>query len=127
MGLCVFQHRLNPTSPDFFLVAIAGTALLSPHTYHYDMCLFMLPVLWAFADRPQTSIAYYALLSVAIAASPNVVDFLGIPIVAILLIGILSEFRLRNWAANQLETPFCKHKVNVSPLAHKLYSSHIDA
>lgn len=126
-GLCVFQHRLNPTSPDFFLVAIAGTALLSPHTYHYDMCLFMLPVLWAFADRPQTSIAYYALLSVAIAASPNVVDFLGVPVVAILLIGILSEFRLRNWAANQLETPFCKHKVNLSPLAHKLYSSHIDA
>lgn len=127
VGLCVFQHRLNPTSPEFFLVAIAGTALLSPHAYHYDLCLLMLPILWTFADRPQASVAYYALLSVAIAISPNLVDFLGFPIVAILLIGILSEIRLRNWAANQLETPFCKNKMNVSTFANKLYSPHIDA
>jgi hypothetical protein len=126
VGLCVFQHRLNPTSPEFFLVGIAGTALLSPHTYHYDLCLLMLPVLWVFADRPQTSIAYYALLSVAIAVAPNVVDVLGVPVVTVLLIGILSEIRLRNWAANQLETPFCKGKMKVSPFANRLYSPHID-
>ncbi|MFN7627008.1 MAG: hypothetical protein ACK5PZ_09275, partial [Pirellula sp.] len=126
VGLCVFQHRMNPTSPEFFLVGIAGTALLSPHTYHYDLCLLMLPVLWVFADRPQTSIAYYALLSVAIAVAPNVVDVLGVPVVTVLLIGILSEIRLRNWAANQLETPFCKGKMKVSPFANRLYSPHID-
>jgi len=125
--LCVFQHRLNPLSPEFFLVGITGTMLLSPHAYHYDLCLLMLPVLWFFADRPQTSVAYYALLSVAIAVSTNVVDFLGIPIVAILLIGILSEIRLRNWAANQLETPFGKNKMNVSLFANRVYSPRIDA
>jgi len=127
VGLCVFQYRMNPTSSEFFLVAFAGTALLSPHAYHYDLCLLMLPILWAFAERPQASVAYYALLSVAIAIAPNLVDFLGIPVVAILLIGILSEIRLRNWAANQLETPFCKNKMNVSTFANKLYSPHIDA
>ena len=74
---------------------LATTLLISPHTYHYDLCVLLLPILWLVATAPKCGIAYYGMLAVGLAVAPPMQEYLQIPIVPILLIGIVCELRLR--------------------------------
>ena len=46
---------------------LATTLLISPHTYHYDLCVLLLPILWLVATSPKCGIAYYGMLAVVLA------------------------------------------------------------
>jgi len=54
-----------------------------------------LPILWLVATAPKCGIAYYGMLVVGLAVAPQMQEYLQIPIVPILLIGIVCELRLR--------------------------------
>jgi hypothetical protein len=82
-------------SPEKALMLLATTLLISPHTYHYDLCVLLLPILWLVAMAPRCGIAYYGMLAVGLAVAPQMLEYLQIPIVPILLIGIVCELRLR--------------------------------
>jgi nitrate reductase NapE component len=99
--LCVFQDRFARVKPEFFLIAFAGTILLSPHAYHYDLCILLLPILWMAVQQPRQALAYYVLVSFAVFLSSNVMGSFRIPLIALMLLGMLIERRLRNAQASK--------------------------
>lgn len=94
--LCVFQTEIEGICPELILIAFLGTFLISPHAYHYDLSILILPVLWISVRQPQRGVIYFALLSIAIAVSSQVMETLRVPVIAIVLLGLLSELRLRD-------------------------------
>jgi hypothetical protein len=93
---CVFEDKsYTVESPEKALMLLATTLLISPHTYHYDLCVLLLPILWLVATTPKYGFAYYGMLAVGLAVAPQMQEYLQIPIVPILLIGMVCELRLR--------------------------------
>jgi hypothetical protein len=93
---CVFADRSYPiVSAEKALMVLATTLAISPHTYHYDLCILLLPILWLAATSPRQGFAYYAMLAVGVVIAEDLQELLHIPIVPILLIGIVCELRLR--------------------------------
>ena len=94
---CVFEDRHYAVdSPQKAFMLLGSTILISPHTYHYDLCVLLLPILWLASTSTQRGIAYFGLLAVGVAVASNVQEIFHIPILPILLIGMVSELRL--WA-----------------------------
>lgn len=94
---CVFSEKHYPiVSGEKALLVLATTLAISPHTYHYDLCTLMLPILWLAATSPRQGFAYYAMLAVGVTVAAEVQKLLHVPIVPILLVGIVCELRLRS-------------------------------
>lgn len=77
------------------LMVVATTLAISPHTYHYDLCILLLPILWLAATSPRQGFAYYAMLAVGVTIAADLQELLHVPIIPILLVGIVCELRLR--------------------------------
>jgi hypothetical protein len=93
---CAMEDRQRSLdSPERLLLVYAVTLLVSPHTYHYDLCILLLPILCLVALAPSQGIAYFAMLSVGVAIAADVQTYFGLPVVPLLLIGIVSELRMR--------------------------------
>ncbi|MEQ1827038.1 MAG: glycosyltransferase family 87 protein [Pirellula sp.] len=82
-------------SPEKAFMILAGTLLVSPHTYHYDLCLLLLPILWLCATATKMGVAYYALLAVGVTLAPDLLAWGHVPLIPILLVGTICELRLR--------------------------------
>jgi hypothetical protein len=82
--------------PTSWLMVLAGTALLSPHFYYYDLCVLLPPLVWLWSKSSKESVAVYVLLAVSCAASAGVFELLDVPILPIALIGIVSASGLRS-------------------------------
>lgn len=92
---CVFEDRHYAVdSPEKALMLLGSTILISPHTYHYDLCVLLLPILWLVSTRTQRGIAYYCLLAIGVAIASNAQESFGIPILPIFLVGMICELRL---------------------------------
>lgn len=91
----VLMHAPTFGKPLSWLMVLAGTALLSPHFYYYDLCVLLPPLLWFAAKSSQESVAMYVLLAVSCAVSAGVYEWLSIPILPIALIGMVSFAALR--------------------------------
>lgn len=93
---CVFEDRqYSLTSPEKAMMLLATTLLISPHTYQYDLCVLMLPVLWMCATASKSGVATFALLAMGVTVAGEVQSILNIPVVPIVLVGIVCELRLR--------------------------------
>ena len=93
---CIFEDKaFAVASPEKALMLFAVTLLVSPHTYHYDMCVLLLPILWLACTDSKRGLAYYAMLSVGVVMAGDMQEYLHIPLVPVLLIGIVAELRLR--------------------------------
>ena len=93
---CIFEDRQYAVdSPEKALMIFGSTILISPHTYHYDLCVLLLPILWLAASATQHGIVCYGLLAIGITVASLVQDYLHFPILPILLVGIVCELRLR--------------------------------
>jgi len=93
---CVFSDRFHPmVSGEKALMVVATTLAISPHTYHYDLCILLLPILWLAATSPRQGFAYYAMLAVGVTIAADLQELLHVPIIPILLVGIVCELRLR--------------------------------
>ena len=94
---CVFEDwRYAVGSPEKALMLLGSTILISPHTYHYDLCVLLLPILWLIVTDTKRGIACFALLAIGVTVASDVQDYFHIPIVPILLVGMVCEFRLRS-------------------------------
>ncbi|MCU0713136.1 MAG: DUF2029 domain-containing protein [Pirellula sp.] len=91
----VLIHTPSFDKPTSWLMMLAGTALLSPHFYYYDLCVLLPSLIWLWAKSSQESVAIYVLLAVGCAVSASIYDLLAIPILPIALIGIVSASALR--------------------------------
>ena len=93
---CVFEVRSYAIdSPENALMLLSSTILISPHTYHYDLCVLLLPILWLAVTDAKRGIAYFALLAIGVSVASDAQDYFHIPIVPIILIGMVCELRLR--------------------------------
>ena len=93
---CVLEDRHYAVdSPEKAFMLLGSTILISPHTYHYDLCVLLLPILWLAATSTQRGIAYFAILAIGVAVAGNIEDYLHVPTLPILLVGIVCELRLR--------------------------------
>jgi hypothetical protein len=92
------SHAWN--SPEKALLVFTATLLASPHTYHYDLCLLLLPILWIAVTNTRHGVAYYAVLAIGVSVSHDILDWGQIPILPILLIAIVCELRLRKAIAS---------------------------
>jgi hypothetical protein len=97
-----FADKEHPfDSPHKLMMMLCTTLLLSPHTYHYDLCILLLPILWLAVVNWRTSFVYYAMLAIGVAIAAELQSLLHVPAIPILLIGILCELRLRGILANR--------------------------
>lgn len=93
---CVFADKSYPiVSAEKALMVFATTLAISPHTYHYDLCILLLPILWLVATSTRQGSAYYLILSVGVVVAADMQELLHVPIIPILLVGIVCELRLR--------------------------------
>ena len=93
---CVFEDRQYAVdSPEKAFMVFASTILISPHTYHYDLCVLLLPILWLAVSATQHGIVCYGLLAIGITVASFIQDYFHIPILPILLVGMVCELRLR--------------------------------
>ncbi len=93
---CVMEdRRITVSSPEKALMLLATTLLLSPHTYQYDLCVLMLPVLCLCATDSLAGVSTYALLAMGVTLAGEVQNRMNIPVLPILLVGIVCELRLR--------------------------------
>jgi hypothetical protein len=76
------------------MIITASTVLLSPHFYHYDLCILLIPILWLIATEPRRGFAYFAMLSVGVVLAGDAVTHLRLPILPLMLVGIVCELRL---------------------------------
>lgn len=82
--------------PTCWLMVLAGTALLSPHFYYYDLCVLLPPLVWLWSRSSKESVAVYVLLAVSCAVSSSLFEVLDVPILPIALIGIVTASGLRS-------------------------------
>jgi hypothetical protein len=92
--ICLMTDRHGWNDPIKWMLVLTSTALLSPHFYHYDLCILLLPIAWLLASEPRRGFAYFACLAVGMVMAEDAQTYLQIPIVPILLIGIVCEIRL---------------------------------
>ena len=93
---CVFEDRHYAIdSPEKGLMILGSTLLLSPHTYHYDLCILLLPILCLAMSASQRAFAYYGLLAIGVTVAGEFQEYFHIPILPILLVGMVCELRLR--------------------------------
>ena len=93
---CVFEDRRYAVeSPEKALMLLGSTILISPHTYHYDLCVLLLPILWLAVTNTERGIATFALVAIGVTVASDAQDYFHIPIVPILLVGMVCELRLR--------------------------------
>jgi len=106
---CVFEDRKHAiASPEKAMLVLGTTILLSPHTYHYDLCILLLPILWLAVTAPREGIAYYAMLAVGISVASEAQEVMHLPIVPILLVGMVCELRLRDLWLRSSVGSLCK-------------------
>ena len=99
---CVFEDRtFSIDSPETVLKVLGATLLISPHTYHYDLCVLLLPILWLATNSTRQGIVYYAILSLGVTIAGDLQELLHIPVIPILLIGIICELRLRGLSLSE--------------------------
>ena len=92
---CVFEDRRYAVdSPEKALMLLGSTILISPHSYHYDLCVLLLPILWLASTKTHRGIACYGLLAIGVAIASNAQELFHIPVLPILLIGMVCELRL---------------------------------
>jgi hypothetical protein len=100
IGIYILYSVLMQTpsfdKPTSWLMALAGTALLSPHFYYYDLCVLLPALIWLWAIRSREAIAVYVLLAVSCTVSAGFLEILEIPILPIALIGLVSSSALRS-------------------------------
>jgi hypothetical protein len=98
LGIYVFFGAITETtdwkSPRKWMIIAASTVLLSPHFYHYDLCVLLIPILWLIATEPERGFAYFAMLSVGVVLAGDAVTYLRLPILPLMLVGIVCELRL---------------------------------
>ena len=101
---CVFEDRHYAIdSPEKAMMLLGSTLLLSPHTYHYDLCVLILPILWLIGTSSQRGLAWYGLLAIGVTTASNIQELLHVPVLPILLIGMICELRLRGVAMPKQE------------------------
>lgn len=93
--LCVLQPRDPGVGPDLILRGLLGTFLLSPHSYHYDLCLFLVPILWSLVTNVRQCVLAYMLLAFVLSLSTPLANMVPVPWIAITLLGWASYERLR--------------------------------
>ncbi len=93
---CVFEDRhFAIDSPEKGLMILGSTLLISPHTYHYDLCILLLPILCLATTASQRAFAYYGLLAIGVTVASEFQEFFHIPILPILLVAMVCELRLQ--------------------------------
>ncbi len=93
---CVFEDRhYSVHSPEMAMMLLGSTLLLSPHTYQYDLCILLLPVLCLSVTASKRGIACFGLLTLGVTVASDLQNVLHIPVVPILLIAMICELRLR--------------------------------
>jgi hypothetical protein len=96
LWLVVLPRTFDTDLPDRLWNLIVVTFLLSPHTYYYDLVILLVPLLWYAAVEPKRCVNYYLLIAAAVVIAPITLEFIGIPLIPIVLVGTLFEQRLRN-------------------------------
>ena len=98
LGIYVFFGAITDSmdwkNPRKWMIIATSTVLLSPHFYHYDLCILLVPILWLIATEPRRGFAYFAMLSIGVVLAGDVVTHLRLPILPLILVGIVSELRL---------------------------------
>ncbi len=92
--LAVFEDRSGWKEPKRWMTLLLATVLLSPHFYHYDLCILLLPIVWLLATDLPRGISYFIILSLAQVLAPDVYGLWQIPVMPIVLLGMLCELRL---------------------------------
>ena len=93
---CVFEDRhFAIDSPEKGLMILGSTLLISPHTYHYDLCILLLPILCLATTAGQRAFTYYGLLAVGVTVASECQEFFHIPILPTLLVAMVCELRLQ--------------------------------
>lgn len=100
--------------PTSWLMVLAGTALLSPHFYYYDLCVLLPPLVWLWSQSSKESVAVYVLLAVSCAVSSSFFEVLDVPILPVALIGIVSALGLRS----KLNGVFVERSVRMNSAAY---------
>lgn len=83
--LGLFRRGGASLDPRTLFLTLAATMLLSPHAYHYDLCILLLPVGWMVGLRPRFAIATYTALAFGLASSSMFYAVVPIPLLVILL------------------------------------------
>ena len=93
---CVFEDRhYTISSPEKAFMAIGTTLLISPHTYQYDLCILLLPILYLCVSQPKRGMATFGILVLAVTMAEDVQRSVHLPIVPITLLAMICELRLR--------------------------------
>ncbi|XZE43142.1 glycosyltransferase family 87 protein [Pirellulaceae bacterium SH467] len=92
--LAAVEVRSSWNDPKRWMTWMLATILLSPHFYHYDLCILLLPIVWMLATETQRGICYFVTLSLALMLAPEVYALWQIPLLPIVLLGMLCELRL---------------------------------
>ncbi|AMV34114.1 hypothetical protein VN12_18435 [Pirellula sp. SH-Sr6A] len=92
--LAAVEDRSRWNDPKRWMTWMLATILLSPHFYHYDLCILLLPIVWMLATDPRRGICYFVTLSLAFVLAPDVYALWQIPLLPVVLLGMLCELRL---------------------------------
>lgn len=92
--LATVESRHDWNAPKRWMVLLTATILLSPHFYHYDLCILLLPIVWMLRTDWKRGVCYFVSLSLALTLAPEFHAMLQIPLLPVVLLGILCELRL---------------------------------
>lgn len=98
LGIYIFFGAMTESmdwkNPQKWMIAISSTVLLSPHYYHYDLCILLIPTLWLIVTEPRRGFAYFAILSLGVVLAGDANVYFRIPLLPLMLVGIVCELRL---------------------------------
>jgi hypothetical protein len=99
LAVCFLHRKRDPASPESLLLVLLATTLLSPHAYFYDLAILLVPTIGLFADKPRR--ALYCLLSISglVILSNDVLEYTGIPVLPILVLGLITELHFSDRVA----------------------------
>lgn len=107
--LAVAESRGDWNDPKRWMLLLTATILLSPHFYHYDLCILLLPIVWMLRSDWKRGACYFVSLSLAMVLASDVHFILQIPLLPIVLLGILCELRLSDrfagWSTKLINVP----------------------
>lgn len=96
MGLPFVRKPLDWREPEALLQALLATMLLSPHFYHYDLVLLLVPLGLCLRTSPQLTFAGIATVWGTVLASPWCYSWLHISPIPFVLFGLLFAIQ-RGW------------------------------
>jgi Glycosyltransferase family 87 len=117
LRLVAFPRNFDTDHPDRLWSLMVVTLLLSPHAYYYDLVILLVPLLWYAAVDPKRCVSYYLLIAASVVIAPITLEFAGIPLIPIILVGMLFEQQLRNAINNSRQVEVSSYSCSIPTIA----------